>query len=821
MKPNGFYFLSAGMTVLLGLAAFAGSPDTKKTDAQAAEFFEAKVRPILANKCFSCHGDKVQQSGVRLDSLAAMMKGNSAGPSIVAGNPEKSPLIQVIHYDGKVKMPPTGKLKPEEIAALTEWVKMGAPWPGEKVSEAAAQAAKNGDYVITDAQRKFWSFRPIAKQAVPAVTNKAWCKTPIDNFILTKLAKKGLTPAPYADRRTLIRRATFDLIGLPPTMEEIDAFVADKSPDAFSKVVDRLLEDPRYGERWGRLWLDIARYADTKGYVFVDDRVYHNGYTYRDYVIRAFNEDLPYDQFIIQQLAADKLPLLDDKRPLAALGFLTVGRRFLNNPPDIIDDRIDVTTRGFMGLTVNCARCHDHKFDPIPTKDYYSLYGIFASSFEPNPPPIISPKNIAEPYEAHNARQRDAENTYNSTVRQQIRILRGIVAKTPDVLSAEIKQILQSLRLDQFPTDQQLSRMEPSFEAAAVTSLKELRTTISNLKKTAPLTPEFAMGMQDMANPVTPHVFIRGNPNNQGAEIPRQFLAILSGENRTPFTQGSGRLELAQAIASKDNPLTSRVMVNRIWRYHFGQALVRTPSDFGTRGELPTHPELLDYLATQFMDNGWSIKKLHKMIMLSSAYQQSSDYIPKSFSADPENRLVWHMNRRRLDLEQLRDSLLFASGKLDAKMGGPSVELTTMPYTTRRTVYGFIDRQNLQGLYRTFDFASPDATSAQRFSTTVPQQALFMMNSPFIVEQAKALSRRTEFDAAKDDKDRIKVAYRLILERAPLPEEITFGLRYLQQTQQQTALVSYESKPQSGQGLTTWERYLQALLMTNEFSFVD
>ncbi len=780
----------------------------KAPSAQETEFFETNVRPLLFEKCYSCHGPKAQQGGLRLDARASALVGGGNGPAMVAGDPDKSLLIKAVRYDSALKMPPSGKLKPVEIAALTDWVRMGAPWPDSKGQAAAAAAP-------VKPAASHWSFRPVKKVAPPRVKNTAWAKSPIDNFILAKLEAKSLTPAPAADRRTLIRRATFQLVGLPPTSEEISAFVNDKSPNAFEKVVDRLLASPAYGERWGRHWLDVARYADTKGYVFTEDAVYHNAYTYRDWVIRSTNEDLPYDQFIIQQLAADKLPLGDDRRPLAALGFLTVGRRFLNDPVFINDDRIDVTTRGLMALTVGCARCHNHKFDPITAKDYYALYGVFASSFEPNPPPPISPKAISEPYEKHNALVREAQGKHDSLLREQVRKLRGKIAKTPAEVPQEVMTVLQLLRPEVLPDARQLKKIEPQFDADVQKALPELQSRIDDLNQHSPPAPEFAMALQDNDKPFDPYVFIRGNPGNHGESVSRRFLSCIAGPDPAPFKNGSGRLELAQAIANKDNPLTARVMVNRVWMYHFGYGLVRTPGDFGIRGETPSHPELLDWLADSFVSNGWSLKKLHKAIMLSSAYQEGSAGTVKAFAVDPENRLLSHQNRQRLDLEALRDSTLFISGKLDRTVGGKAVEITTAPYSPRRTVYGYIDRQNLQGLYRTFDFASPDTSSAQRFNTTVPQQALFMMNSPFLVEQAKALAKRNEIASRADNTTKIKAAYALIFGRAPAPEEVTYGLRFLQGAEQ----IRPASTSQTA--LTPLEEYCQALLMTNEVSFID
>jgi hypothetical protein len=744
---------------------------------QATEFFENKIRPLLFNRCYSCHSDKNQQGGLRLDGREQMLKGGGHGAALVAGDPDKSLLIQAVNYTGALKMPPTGKINADESTALTAWVKMGAPWP-------AGKGAQTGAAPLTDPRANFWSFRPIKKSALPPVKDAAWCRNPIDRFILAKLEAKGLKSAPQADRHTLLRRVTFDLIGLPPTPQEVDAFLADRSPLAYAKVVDRLLADPRYGERWGRHWLDVARYADTKGYVFVEDAVFHNAYNYRDYVIRAFNEDLPYDQFIVQQLAADRLPQGDDRRSLAALGFLTLGRRFLNDPVLINDDRIDVTCRGLMGLTVGCARCHDHKFDPIPNKDYYSLYGVFASAHETTA--AIVPKSVAEPYERAMQKINEMQEHRNNLIRGQVTRLREMVKAPTAKVSAEVKAILQQFNEDALPNPDQYNKLSPLFEAAPKKQIDDLQAQVTMLEKTAPPVPEQANALADNDQPFDPYVFMRGNPDRHGDTVPRQFLAVLSGPERKPW-QDSGRLELAQAIASKDNPLTARVLVNRVWLYHFGYGIVRTPSDFGTRGEPPTHPELLDWLAATFTDPagsgagcGWSIKKLHRLILLSAAYQQSSEGDPRFFATDPENRLLWKQNRQRLDLEAFRDSLLFAAGRLDTKIGGPAVELTTAPFTTRRTVYGFIDRQNLQGLYRTFDFATPDSSSAQRYHTTVPQQALFMLNSPFVVEQAQQLAASSELQE-QGTPARVRWLYRRLYGRVPTPEELALAVAFLKQ----------------------------------------
>jgi hypothetical protein len=756
----------------LGLAGTrAGAADPPPPSPQAVEFFEKHVRPLLVDKCQSCHGAQKQRSGLRLDSRAALLKGSDSGPVVKPGDPDHSPLIQAVRQTGDVKMPPRDKLSAEAVETLATWVKMGMPWP-----ESANPAPAAADWQsVFEARRRHWSFQPVRKPAVPSVKDRSWPHNAVDAFILAKLEAKGLTPAAPADRHTLIRRLTLDLTGLPPTPEEVAAFEADTSPDAVAHVVDRLLASPQYGECWGRHWLDVARYADTKGYVFEEERRYPYSYTYRDYVIRALNDDLPYDQFIIQQLAADRLPLGEDKAPLAALGFLTLGRRFLNNAPDIIDDRIDVVMRGLQGLTVTCARCHDHKFDPIPQKDYYSLYGVFASSVEPADLPVLAERM---PSPATMAFEKEL----------------AALEKDADAYEQEHEQELRSNR-------------------AVRDELRKRRKKVEQLKVTHPGAPPCAMVLLDAPQPTQPHVFLRGNPNNPGEAVPRQFLQVLAGDHRQPFANGSGRLDLARAIASPDDPLTARVLVNRVWQHHFGAGLVRTPGDFGLRGEPPTHPELLDYLAATFVEDGWSLKKLHRLILLSSAYQQSSDPPPRAVMLDPENRLVGRMNRRRLEFEALRDSCLAVAGRLDATQGGRPVDILKAPFATRRTVYGFIDRQNLPGLFRTFDLASPDTSTPQRHVTTVPQQALFLMNAPFVVEQARHLAARPDVLARQEPAARIHYLHRLLYGRPADPDELELGRQFLTEASDNPVSV--------GRKLSAWEEYAQVLLLANEFAFVD
>jgi hypothetical protein len=903
----------------LALSSLAASAP----DAAGTEFFEKHIRPVLVERCYKCHSAKAEKlkGGLRLDTRDDLLKGGDSGPVIVPGEPEKSLLIKAVRYmDENLQMPPAknggGKLSHEKIEDLIAWVKMGAPDP--RTGEI-----QNSKFKIQNSQH--WAFQPVRELPLPTVKNKRLVQTPVDNFLLAKLEEKGLTFSPRADKRTLIRRATYDLLGLPPTPEEVWAFEKDKSPDAFAKLLDRLLVSPRYGERWGRYWLDVARYADTKGYVFEEERKYPYSYTYRDWVIHAFNEDLPYDQFLVQQIAADLLPLADDKRALAALGFLTLGRRFLNNAPDIIDDRIDVMTRGTMALTVGCARCHDHKFDPIPTRDYYSLYGVFASCNEPVEEPLLgaipNAKEYAE-YEGEKKKRADELKEYRAArdeeartrVREEVgdyllllhdteaadegrneglarerklepaamrhfRVaakewgregdaiftpwfafaalnssnfaahakelsakfasgtngthrLNAHVAKlfAPEKPPATLKDVAaaynglfasvnkewrelqtnspaatclanadrEALRQVLYGPETPAMKLDADelhrlFATPVQQKLRALKRKIDELDATHPGAPPRAMALVDNSTPTNPHIFKRGNPNTPGDEVPRQFLEIVAGPDRKPFTKGSGRLEMAQAIASRDNPLTARVWVNRVWMYHFGAPLVRTPSDFGMRSDPPTNPQLLDYLAFAFTaprDSqlstlnsepglGWATKKLHRLIMLSFAYQQASDDNPKAAKVDPGNTLLWRQNRRRLDFEAMRDTLLAASGRIDFTAGGRAVEITTEPFSTRRTVYGFVERQNLPGLFRTFDFASPDTTSPQRFSTTVPQQALFLMNSPFVVEQARNMLDRAEVKSATSDEQKIRRLYEIAFEREPDADEIRLGKKFI------------------------------------------
>jgi mono/diheme cytochrome c family protein len=797
-------------SICLGAFAAASAAAADLTPAET-QFFESRIRPLLADNCYKCHSQQAEKvrGSLLLDTREGVLKGGETGPALVPGDPEKSLLIKAVRYtDPDLQMPPKGnKLTDPQIADLVTWVKMGAPDPR---SGGLQKVAANAD-------KKHWAWQPVKKPAVPEVKDAAWCKTPIDQFIEAKLEEKDLKPNPPADKRTLIRRATYDLIGQPPTPAEVEEFLKDESPDAFAKVVDRLLASPHYGERWGRHWLDVARYSDTKGQVKRqrEDANYPYAWTYRDYVIRSLNEDKPYNQFILEQIAADKLPsTAENPANLAALGFLTVGERFMGMQNDVINDRIDVVTKGFQALTVTCARCHDHKFDPIPTKDYYSLHGIFASCTEPEIEPVISKITASPEYADYYKKRMDLERE-KSSLEEQFQAMRR----------SRNREGLKKLQRE----------------------TKENQAAIARLEMTHPAAPARAMLIEDIAKPHDSPVFIRGDAGNKGPTVPRRFVEVLAGSFRPSWTNGSGRLQLAYAIANNNNPVTARVMVNRVWLHHFGEGFVPTPDDFGTMSESPSHPELLDYLAARFMAEGWSLKKLHREIMLSSVYQQSSANNPRYAQVDPNNRLLWRANIRRLEFETLRDSLLALGGSLDETMYGRPIDPEKQPDATRRTIYNRIDRSDVADVLINFDFANPDLPSGRRHETTVPQQALFLMNSPLVVEQAKKLVALREFNNRKDDAARIQFLYDRIYQRLPRSEEIKLGIEFVSKTpepkhetveEQPLRQVSNErrkmnakqmAKQQARRGggfkqrdpLTPWEEYAHALLQANEASFVN
>ena len=810
-KSSAWLGLAAGGLCLWALTAAAQTPS-----AAGDAFFEAKIRPIFVKNCYQCHSSLARKlkGGFSLEYKESLLQGGDSGPAVVPGNPNASLLIKAVRYgDPDLKMPPNGnRLSDQQVADLVTWVQMGCP-DTRLIAKASSTTVWSKD------RRDHWAFKPIKKQTPPEVQDTNWISTPVDNFILARLEKEGMKPNPPADRRTLIRRATYDLTGLPPTPQEVQAFVDDTSPDAYAKVVDRLLASPQYGERWGRFWLDVARYADTKGEIDnnKDEPLYPYAWTYRDYVIKSFNEDKPFNRFVLEQLAADRLPAGVDRSKLAALGFLSLGPRFRDDKNEIYNDRIDVVCKGFLGLTVTCARCHDHKFDPIPQKDYYSLRGIFDSSVEPAEEPMLqTPKDTPEYVEFLKKR-----NDLNQEIERY-----EVELKQERRMKADRKE-KKDLRKD----------------------INQARREIANLELRDPGSPACATVLYDSSKPHDSPVFVRGVTPNNADMAPRRFLQILSGPVRPVWNQGSGRLQLAYSIVSPYNPLTSRVFVNRVWLHHFGAGIVTTPDDFGNQSEPPSHPELLDYLAYRFMQDGWSIKKLHRLIMLSSTYQESSEGNPRYAQIDPQNRLLWRANIHRLEFEAVRDTILALGGQLDLTMYGRPVQLGQGEdgYSHRRTIYGFVDRRALPEVYSQFDFANPDITMGKRYETTVPQQALFMMNNPLVVELARKLVNSSAFQDLPEEDAKIKYLYERIFQREPTDVEIKLGLDFVNETPETEEITAdardhvkeqIRERKNRGKGnrptmaminlgprqirpIGAWVKYAHALLQTNEAIFVD
>ncbi|WP_417396704.1 DUF1553 domain-containing protein [Gimesia chilikensis] len=1086
-----------------------------EVDLKQAEFFEKRIRPLLIAECYDCHSEDSVESGLRVDSLSGLIRGGERGPALVPGKPKESLLISAVQHSGQLHMPLKDKLSQKAIADLIQWVEAGAYWPNAKpISEIRKEAEGDKGPLFTKAEQEFWAFQPPREPAVPQTRNREWAQQPLDQFVLARLEQADAEPTSRADKRTLIRRATFDLIGLPPTSKEVEVFLADNSPDAFAKVIDRLLASPRYGERWGRHWLDVARYADSNG---LDENLsYANAFRYRDYVIAAFNQDKPFDQFVQEQLAGDILASQPgaENRPekITATGFLSIGAKMLAEDDqvkmqmDIIDEQLDTVGRTFMGLTLGCARCHSHKFDPIPIEDYYSLAGIFKSTKTMENFKVVarwqeqmlaSPGEIqaleqqqqqiakldaeinqivkqaderflstarmrshdyllasaiknyhdqllkstgpigADPgaYKSHAAILVEAENFQTGNVkkattgygegigviynkgtlpniaeyeievpkagRYQLEIRYAAAQSRPVELSINgelvkkdaasavtgswypksqewkvegfyaLKQGKNRVRLESkipFPHIDKLLIAEPRtateqpggvlaeipvpenlvssltlqwaslikksaedpdspfavwnhliqtgsvpetlsptwkrfsglnklpekeriLKAAALygtlfeevlaeweayqkteagkeeqglpdpqrEKLRQMLTDAKSLfalpsdrenwyeapaqekltarreqkKKQEAALPVYPMAMSvSEQKPENLKVHLRGSHFTLGKEVPRQFLQIIEGEEQTPIDdQHSGRLQLAEWLTSGSHPLTARVMVNRIWRWHFGEGLVRTPDNFGKLGERPTHPELLDWLAVQFVEQGWSIKEMHRLIMLSSTYQMSSEYNPELAARDPENRLLWRVNRKRLEAEAIRDSILKVCGNLDLEMGGSMLGVENRKYVTstrnvnpvmyqtnRRSVYLPIVRSALYEVLQAFDFADPSVLSGNRVHTTVAPQALFMMNSDFIMQQTGDFAEQVLHETHLDRAGKVKLVYERVYSRPASELEVSRALAYLDQYRQE--LEPLKMKPEE-QEQRTWQSLCRVLISSNEFLFVE
>ncbi len=921
----------AAIAALNTAAGFGQTPDQ-------IEYFEKNVRPLLVANCQPCHNAKTKSSGLDLSSAAGLLAGGARGPAISKDHPETSHILTATRYDESLKMPPTGKLKPDQIEILENWGKFGFPWPGLQSGAVATSGPATPAKEFTPEQKAFWAFQPVKSPAVPKVKNQKWARTPIDNFILARLEEKSLHPAPPAARTTLLRRVTFDVTGLPPTEKEIADFLADNSPGAYEKVVDRLLASPRYGERWGRHWLDVARYADSTGND--EDHRYPYAWRYRDYVIDAFNHDMPYDQFVREQIAGDLLPARApgnngatfNDRGVVATGFLALGAKALAQVDkkkmlyDVWDEQVDVTSRAFLGLTLSCARCHDHKFDPLRTKDYYSLVGMFAStqSFEKSNQGVSGllyrPLVPDEDYQAYRAAQVKIalqslaiEELYDTQVLKAAResashladymvAARQVYADGANPADAAAAKGLPVDMLNQFVKFLAPSKMSPEgldewrkaeparlsqvaqayqarylaaleawsktiqkFQAARRKKLEagelsqdrpqtnskdvffnavylfggpftirdkdrdrdrfcseevkrqiaQLRVELDAARKSAPPEPAMADAIAE-DTPVQQKVLLRGDYNNPGEDAPRAVPAVLTTAEPAPQSfHGSGRYELAEWLTRRENPLTARVMVNRIWMWHFGEGIVATPDNFGKMGARPTNPELLDYLATKFMQDGWSVKKLQRLILLSSAYQESTEADAKSAAADPENQFLTRFNRRRLEVEEIRDGMLAIDGTLDLTVGGTlqmgkggdsenaATRLSMNPETVkRRTVYLPLRRSNLPTLLNLYDFGDATTVNGKRALTNVAPQALFMMNSEFVLERAKNIVKPHMT---------VDELYLKILNRKAKPEEVDAALTYIDR---------FKTKFHADD-LTAFQSFAHILLTSNEFIYVD
>lgn len=866
--------------------------------AAVRDFFESKIRPVLVEQCIQCHGPDEAAGKLRLDSRQGWQRGGQRGPAVVAGDPAASPLMTAIsHQDATLRMPPADSgpaLSRKVVEDFATWIRNGAYDP------------RDGQVIPSDIERRagqHWAFQPLNETILNDDERK---EHPVDALIHRLLRTQNLTATPQADWPALVRRLTYDLHGLPPTAKQLEG-----APDRWQELIKELLASPRYGERWGRHWLDVARYSDAKDGVLMygDARVRPFAYTYRDYVIRAFNEDLPYDQFLRQQLAADRMQLEPDAPELAAMGLLTLGRMFDRNLHDVVDDQIDVIGRGFLGLTLACARCHDHKFDPVSTADYYSLYGVLASCSEPMNRPRIEPiSTMGEEFEKEFAgKLGEVEAQQQQHYEEQLKIARErtpdylsyIVDHAPDVAETTIfflsltpeqlrpqltrrwRQLLAkrtfpddpifgpwhdlardpTLRPEQWRERGVDSRIIQALVANQPTNMTDVAKTygqamvqawqsaadipqqeqdplarllvardgpvwfpkedIANYLSRQPgdkyrgLVSELdaiavkhanapARAMVLIDNPVLcdPVIFQRGDPAQRGAPVPRQYLQFLSGTERAPFSDGSGRLDLANAIVSQSSPLLARVWVNRIWMHHFGQPLVDNPSDFGLQTKAPVQLQLLDYLAGYLVNNGWRTKAVHELILTSQAYQRSSvlpesDSMNDQLKRDADNHYLWRANRRRLDWEQMRDTYLAISGELDLTMGGRP-RVVTDASNKRRTVYAFVERQNIPAEVQTFDFANADTSTARRNTTTVPQQALFAMNSEFVMQRAHALAEQV---VREYPSDLISGLYRSALGRTPDEKERKLAAQFLVES--------------------SIENLAHVVLMSNELMFVD
>ncbi|MEZ6127580.1 MAG: PSD1 and planctomycete cytochrome C domain-containing protein [Planctomycetaceae bacterium] len=748
------------------LVAFAAAASAD--EAGDVEFFERHVRPILVTHCYECHSEKAQtrEGGLLLDRESGWLQGGDSGKALIAGQPEASLIVQAVLYGNEdLQMPPDGRLTDREIQVLKRWVMIGAPGP--KTDLGDTEFSKLGDQdALAAAARQHWAFQPVTTVDPPDLNDGVRNRHPIDRFVIAKLKEQHLEPSGQTDDRTLLRRLHYDLTGMPPTMSDVNQFLpaAKKHrPTAIQDVIDR--------------------YADTDSSYRPDTKTPHYfpfAFTYRDYVIDAFNSDKPFDQFIKEQLAADLLGFEKSAPEMAALGFLAVGPFANTNAQDAVDDWIDLTTRGLMGLTVACARCHDHKYEPVPTTDYYALHGVFSSVTRRNE---LDEKSLPKLVHYQPNEQQQADYA-----KKRAAIDKKIAAAAGKTSGGNNRSVSQKIR----------------------------ETELAELLLFHPGAPAHCMIVQENREPVTSTVFIRGDAANRGPRVPRRFLTVLDA-SQTPFPKdNSGRLALAERIVSPQNPLTARVYVNRVWGRLIGSHLVETPADLGLQGMPPTHPELLDWLAADFMNNGWSTKHLIRTIVSSRTWQQRSNVRPEAATIDPQNRWLWRANRKPLSIEAIRDTMLSVAGRLDHSVGGRAEQLWGKVPTRRRAIYGYVNRFNPDPTLRSFDFPSRMQTHPGRDESIVAPQALFTMNSPFVVEQAIAMTELSEFLAAPNEEARVAAVFEAAFQRQPSPAEVGRITKFIEQQQR-----LFES-PRKGSKVTNpWPLVTQAVLMSNELIYID
>jgi len=815
-ETMGSRLFPLGVVALCGVLV-ASATRAADMNPEQREFFEKQVRPLLVEHCYRCHSAEGEQKGhLMLDTKAGWEVGGESGSAIVPGKPDDSLLIEAVRYES-FEMPPEKQLSEEQIAILVKWVSMGAPDPRLEGGPTASRT------IDLDAARQKWPFAPPVKSEPPQVKNKAWTYTDIDHFLLARQEQAGVEPVADADRLSLLRRVTFDLTGLPPTPEEMDAFVQDSAPTpkALERVVDRLLESPQYGERWGRHWLDVARYADSVG-----RNPLSYAWQYRNYVIDSFNADKPYDQFVREQIAGDLLAQRDGgsrEDLIIATGFLALGDRQDGQRDEVVDEQIDCTGKAFLGITVACARCHDHKFDPIPTEDYYAMAGIFRStdvrrSGQNNVMPVALDGSKPEAYKAYAEKldkfrkemvrkMQDAERERDRAI-STLRAAEARYRNQPeDKPRPEVDRAQQALD----KVEQKYQQVRKQFEAGR----QELRK----------MQPRLATGVEEGKKPADQPLYIRGDSGNRGDVVPRGFVQVAThnAAHEVQNKQQSGRLELAEWIASPQNPMTARVMANRVWYHLFGQGIVPTVDNFGAMGEPPSHPELLDYLAVQFMEDGGSVKRLIRRIALSHAYQLSTVDHPRNQEIDGDNHLVWRMNRRRLEAEALRDALLTFSGSMDLQR--PETSQFLEPSYQRidfeqpcRSVYLPVMRDGGFDLFGAFDGADASMVVGKREVSVVPPQALYLLNSPLVMNESRRAAERLLGREDLDDAARIDWAYRLAFSRPATDTDRQLGLAFVEKYRQ---VLEDEGKATGDVRLEVWTRLCQALVASAEFQILN